>query len=253
MDKLTFQFGNAKLSSQIAFLNLPAGWACPNAKLCLSKFDPKLKKIVDGPDTEFRCFGAMSERYPSVANLRWNNFNLLRKAKTLKGMIELISASLPNSSYIRPHSDGGDFFNETYFLAWLNVAINNPDIVFYTYTKHPEYIVKFKNDIPSNFRLTASFGGKNDHLIEQHNLKFAKVFFSEDEAKQAGLEIDRDDSHANNGSTASFALLLHGAQPKKTLAAKAWQLLVKAGKGYSQKNKVKSNPQPKSTIIHVKK
>lgn len=236
--KLKFQFGNAKLNQRIAILNLPAGWTCPSAKECLSKFNVKLNRIVDGRNTMFRCFGVTEERFPAVRNLRWYNFNLLREQKTVEGLVELITTSMPDTSYVRPHASSGDFFNENYFVAWLNVAINNPEIVFYTYTKEIPFIVKYKKLIPDNFRLTASFGGKHDNLIHEHSLKFAKVFFSETEAKLAGLELDRDDSHAYNKTQQSFGLLLHGMQPKNTLAAKSWYTLMKSGKGYSSKSKV---------------
>ena len=66
--------------------------------------------------------------------------------------------------------------------------------------------------MPENFILTASKGGTHDHLIEQYNLNFAQVVFSEDEAEDLGLELDFDDSHAINRE--SMALLVHGTQPK---------------------------------------
>ena len=57
--------------------------------------------------------------------------------------------------------------------------------------------------------------------------------FSEQEAIDKGLEIDHDDSHAAFGKE-SFALLLHGTQPKGSAASQALSLLRKQGKrGYS--------------------
>ena len=47
-----------------------------------------------------------------------------------------------------------------------------------------------------NFVLTASYGGRDDHMIDEFNLRSAKVVFSEAEAAELGLEIDHDDSHA---------------------------------------------------------
>jgi len=58
------------------------------------------------------------------------------------------------------------------------------------------------------------------------------VVFSEEEAAKLGLEIDHDDSHAYKGDK-SFALLLHGTQPKGTMAAKAKNKLVTAGVKHS--------------------
>jgi len=78
--------------------------------------------------------------------------------------------------------------------------------------------------------LTASRGGWFDEKIEENAFKCAEVVFSEEEAAQKGLEIDHDDSHAAFGKE-SFALLLHGTQPKGSEASKALSKLRKAGKG----------------------
>jgi hypothetical protein len=89
--------------------------------------------------------------------------------------------------------------------------------------------------VPSNFKLTASEGGKHDDSMASESLKSAKVLFSIEEAREQGLEIDHDESHAY-ASDESFALLLHGSQREETPAAKAMSALKRAGyKGYSQK------------------
>ena len=107
--------------------------------------------------------------------------------------------------------------------------------MFYTYTKSLPIWLRHRSGVPANFKLTASEGGKHDDLIESESLKSAKVLFSVEEARELGLEIDHDDSHAY-ASDKSFALLLHGKQRKDTLAAKAMSALRKAGyRGYSQK------------------
>jgi hypothetical protein len=174
-DKLKFQTGNKKLNKDISFLNLPAGYTCPAAEKCRSKFNPNTSKIEDGPKIEFRCFGAMEERYPSVRATRWHNKELLQTASTLENMVKLITESLPLTHFIRPHASAGDFYNQTYFLAWLNVAINNPTQTFYTYTKQLPFLIKYRDSMPSNYNIVASFGGKHDHLIAKHGLQYAKV------------------------------------------------------------------------------
>jgi hypothetical protein len=91
------------------------------------------------------------------------------------------------------------------------------------------------NEIPSNFRLTASYGGKHDHLIKQYNLRSAIVVYSEQEAIDMGLDIDHDDSYAY-GTGGDFALLIHGKQPKGSKASKAMSELRKVGiTGYDHK------------------
>ena len=91
--------------------------------------------------------------------------------------------------------------------------------------------------IPSNLILTASRGGHWDSKIEENAFKCAEVVFSEQEAIDKGLEIDHDDSHAVFGKK-SFALLLHGTQPKGSDASKALSKLRKAGKGGYKKGVV---------------
>lgn len=236
---LSFSFGNAKLSKQISHFNLPAGHSCPFADQCLSKADRFTGKITDGPNTKFRCYAASEEApYPNVRNIRWNNFELLLTAKTMDNMALLIQSSLPlDINIIRIHT-AGDFFSEQYFLAWLNVALNNPSIIFYGYTKSLNYLVKYKKHIPRNFRFTASKGGKLDHLIEKYKLKYVEVVFSEQEAFEKNLDIDHDDALAIYSNT-SFALLLHGTQPANTPASIALKKLRTLGIGGYSKNKSK--------------
>ena len=72
--------------------------------------------------------------------------------------------------------------------------------------------------LPNNFFMVASYGGRYDYLIDNgYFTKYSKVVFSEDEAKQLGLEIDKDDSLCFGNKP--FALLLHGLQEKNTPSA----------------------------------
>lgn len=232
---LHFGIGNAKVSIAIATFSLPAGYTCPCANECLAKSDRFTGKITDGPDARFRCFAASGEaRATNVRQARWRNLELLQSAKTVQGMADLINKSIPlGIKYVRIHVSG-DFFSEPYFKAWVNVAANNPTIVFYAYTKSLHFWVKHKKALPKNFRLTASKGGKLDYLISRHRLKYAEVVFSEQEAIDKGLELDHDDSHAIEGKK-PFGLLLHGTQRSGTLAGKAWKIIMKLVGGYSRK------------------
>jgi len=237
---LKFSKSNAKLKNIIS-ISLASGWSCPFANECYSKADPVNGKITDGPNTQFRCFSASQESlYPAVREQRLHNFNLMKSLKTVEEMVQIIQQSLPKikksgeGKIVRLHV-AGDFFNQTYFDAWVVVAKNNPDRIFYAYTKSLQYWINRINDIPANFKLNASKGGKLDKLIEQYNLKYAEVVYSELEAMEKGLEIDHDDSHAYDYNH-PFALLIHGTQPKGSKAAAAKSLLAKQGwTGYQKK------------------
>lgn len=220
-----------------------SGWSCPFAQDCQSRVVIELgkRKIKDGPKTQFRCFSASQEAlFTPVYNLRKNNFDNLRVCKTSEDMAELILKYMPiNAGVIRIHV-AGDFFNREYFRAWLQIARLNPGRLFYAYTKSLPYWVECLGDIPANFILTASYGGRADNLIAEHNLRTSKVVFSENEANELGLDIDHTDELAANPKLAqtSFALLLHGSQPAGSEAAKSMSAMKKAGTkfSYSRKN-----------------
>jgi len=231
---------------RIYSLDLLSGYSCPFAEECLSKaviVDGK-RKIKDGPKTKFRCFSASQEvQYTNVYNLRKHNFDTLR-GLNIEDMIHRLNTDLPeNAGIVRIHV-AGDFFNSDYMYAWINVAMMNPDRLFYAYTKSIRYLLKHidRINLLDNFILTASYGGRDDWMIDAYNIRSVKVVFSEAEAAEAGLEIDHDDSHAARPSLANqdFALLIHGTQPKDTEASEALKLLKKnkVKHSYSRKAKV---------------
>jgi hypothetical protein len=234
MTKLKFGKGNAKLDKTIYTFSLPAGWTCPGANICKSKVkvvDGK-RSIHDGPQTQFRCFAASQEvLFTGVYNSRQHNRELL-KGMTVGGMRLLINKSLPKKAEVVRVHVSGDFYSRSYFDAWMQVANDNPDRLFYAYTKSLNYWTDYTkhNRVPHNFVLTASVGGRFDDLIDVHDLRYAKVVYTEAEANVLGLPIDHDDSHAYKHGP-SFALLLHGVQPKGSEASKALVKLKKAGKG----------------------
>lgn len=222
--------------------NLPAGFTCPYASSCHSRADRETGKITDfgsrGDEDEddFRCYAASQEAlYPDVRKLRWSNFDALTSiGKTnvngmAKAIINAIEKTMPRAyNFLRLHVSG-DFFNRPYLNAWIKVAQHFPQMIFYTYSKSVPFFIG--TTLPDNFRVTFSKGGTEDDLIDQNKLKFAVVVFNEEEAanyvwydksgkKNVGLEIDHDDSHAWKDNK-PFALLIHGVQPKGSVAAKA--------------------------------
>ncbi len=220
MKTLTFQRGNAKLGRHIFTFSLPAGYTCPGAKDCLSFAHRQTGKIRDGKETQFRCFAASQEAaFPSVRRSRWANFEALQEAGTREGMAQLIAESLPKAAKMVRIHVSGDFFSADYLAAWMDVARQNPDVVFYAYTKSIPFWERIAGELPANFRLTKSLGGKFDEHGE--NLKTARVVYTPEEAENLGLEIDHDDSHAYDESQEDFALLIHGTQPKGSKAAGA--------------------------------
>ena len=223
--------GNRKVYS----FDILSGWSCPYANECLSKvynIDGK-KKLVDGPNTKFRCFSASQEAlYPNVYNKRHRNFTNVRKnIGNPFNIADMLDDALPKDAGIIRIHVGGDFFNINYFMGWLWMACRRPHNLFYAYTKSLKYWIDNIDKIPNNFVLTASRGGRLDYLIDDYKLREAVVVFSEEEAKEKNLEIDHDDSHAADPSkkNKSFALLIHGVQPAGSEASIALRKL--KGKG----------------------
>tara|TARA_B100000497_G_scaffold104538_1_gene120291 strand:- start:95 stop:544 length:450 start_codon:yes stop_codon:yes gene_type:complete len=144
-------------------------------------------------------------------------------------MADGLCAALPKDARIIRIHVSGDMFSHKYFMAWIKVAERNPTMLFYAYTKSLTYWVRSRDLVPANLVLTASYGGRDDHLIAEHGLRSAKVVFSVAEAASLGLEIDNDDSHACDPARANqdFALLIHGVQPKGSQAAEALKILKK--------------------------
>ena len=235
---LSFQKGNSKLGKNIFTFSIISGYTCPFAKDCLAKVDRITGKLTDGPDTQFRCFSASQEAlFPAVRKSRWDNFEKIVNAIKNNTLVELITNSIPKKATIIRVHVAGDFYNQAYFNAWMQVARNRPDIIFYAYTKSIGYWVNQLGNIPSNFKLNASYGGKQDNLIEQYNLKSVKVVYT---VEQAGnLVIDHDDTSAFSQDK-SFCLLLHGVQPKGSEASKALSVGKKQGiHGYGKKKGVR--------------
>lgn len=216
--------------------DLLSGHSCPFAQDCHSKVVVNAngkRTIQDGKWTQFRCFSASQEVvYPSVYTLRKGNFDRLRTLGRHQ-IAEALQDAMPDNLGICRLHVGGDLWKSSYLQSWLDVAQANPDRLFYAYTKSLRYWVTHRQRIEStpNLVLTASYGGRDDALIDQHGLRSVRVVYTEQEASDQGLPIDHDDSHAADPTQrdASFALLIHGVQPRGSAAAAAKQAL--NGKG----------------------
>jgi len=220
-------------SAKVYSFDLLSGVKCPFAKLCRSKAvvaEDGRRSIQDGPHTEFRCFSASQEvLFTNVYNSRKSNSDAIDAAGDADSIFEGLQNALPvDARVVRIHVSG-DFSTQEYFNAWVLLANANPEVLFYAYTKSLRFWLGRRESIPKNLVLTASRGGVDDDLIEEHGLRSAKVVFSKQEAGDLGLEIDDDDSHAADPTKADqdFALLIHGVQPKGSEAAAALRVLAR--------------------------
>lgn len=176
--------------------NIPTGSTCPFAMECKVTVDRKTGKF-DVHKGQYRCYAASPERFPGVREHRHRNVEYIKEHKTIP--------PIPiKAEYIRIHASG-DFFNQEYFDMWVERAKNRPDVKFWAYTKSLLYWVNRINDIPENLILTASYGGRLDHLIEQYNLKNVVVYKSK-ELVPDDRPIDTNDDYARIPNI-NFALL----------------------------------------------
>lgn len=191
-------------------LDLPAGYSCPFALKCKSQVVSG--KIKDGRSCEVRCYAASQEAmFPKTHTLRQHNFHLIKQAKYKNRIKELIQKSLPKNAKVVRYHTAGDFFSMNYFRAAVEVAKENPHIVFYCYTKNIPALIKLQNDIPDNFRIVASYGGKRDDLIPQWRGASCQWIFSEKDSKKI---VDSDDFHAMM-TNETFEVVVHGIQPAR--------------------------------------
>ena len=241
MKTLKFSLSNDKLKNikewsdienpKVYSFSLLSGMSCPKAKDChaYARVDKVTGKrtLQDGKHAKFRCFSARDEaRLPSVYNQRKHNFDTLKDIRDdYIDMAILIQKNLPkNATYIRVHV-GGDFFTKAYMQAWYLVAEKNPNIKFYAYTKSIKWMSELEHLRPNNFSITASYGGKEDAIIDERNLKSADVVFHPSETTKP---IDHNEYYAINDE-GSFSLLLHGTQKAGNKASKALSKMLAEG------------------------
>jgi hypothetical protein len=183
--------------------NLPTGTTCPFALECKVTVD-RLTGKFDVKKGQYRCYAASPERFPAVRERRWKNFEFVKNG----GIPEIPK----DCKAIRIHA-AGDFFNQQYFDMWVELATQNPEVEIWAYTKSLQYWVNRLNEIPENFILTASYGGRQDELIEKHNLKNVMVY-NDVALVPTDRPIDKNDDWARKPNV-NFALLDNMKYSKK--------------------------------------
>lgn len=121
---------NGKTATIANTFGLPAGkaYSCPGATSVCEKV----------------CYaGRLEKVYKGVRETLIHNWNLLKDAnqETMESLLQEMIAEFKKDcdkrnaeKLFRIHWDG-DFFNDTYALAWKNVIVNNPDVQFWVYTR----------------------------------------------------------------------------------------------------------------------
>ena len=162
---------NTRLSSGANFIT------CPNAGICANL-----------------CYARSGTyNFSNVKAAHTRNLELVLSDP--EGWEARLNAELQAKRYrdgkaVRIH-DAGDFFAEWYFEIWYRAALSAPDVLFYAYTKEVEMTKKY--DLPENFVLIYSMGGKQDHLVDKERDRHADVFPTLEMLEAAGYS-DQEES-----------------------------------------------------------
>lgn len=140
---------------------------------------------------------------------RERNLAVLERLKDRSKIVEALVADLRRKralTHLRLH-DSGDFYTREYYLTWIDVARELPDITIYVYTKSIPFLDWDLH--PKNFRVVQSLGGKRDRDVDL-NRPHSRIFISEEERKKAGyIDGNVDDIPAILGYK-KIGLVYHG-------------------------------------------
>jgi hypothetical protein len=149
---------------------------CPSAKEC--------KKFCYARKGSFT-------QYPknNLPRSRMLSFIINEPKKFIEKMvnqIKLVSAKAKKSGkklFFRWH-DSGDWFSPTYAKMAFHIATETPDVLHYAYTKQVSMMKSGEaGELPPNFIMNYSYGGKNDELIDKTQDKFSYVIKPEEDLK----------------------------------------------------------------------
>ena len=162
---------------------------CPFAKDCI-KF----------------CY-AQKGRYlfSNVKNKYETNYKL-SKQDNFPGLIQQEIDKI-KPTHLRIHSSG-DFYSFDYLLKWVTLAIVNPEVIFYGYTKSVPLFKKI-DKFPENFRFCFSLGGKKDNLINIEKDYHSRIFTNQSDLLNAGyIDASQDDLNSI-GNNNKIGLIYH--------------------------------------------
>jgi len=85
--------------------------------------------------------------------------------------------------YVRVH-DSGDYYSPAYLKKWIEIAIHNPNVRFYSYTNMVDMMLK--SSLPDNYDIIFSDSGKQKNLINAKKHRHTKIFNSVDDLTSSG-------------------------------------------------------------------
>ena len=135
-------------------------------------------------------------------------YELSKTDKFIESMNDEIRRKKPD--FIRVH-DSGDYYSRAYLNKWIQIAIHNPHVKFYSYTN----MIKLTKEVqlPDNYDIIFSDSGKQKHMIDQTIDRHTKIFDSQDELMSNGyIDASKIDLYATkwfNKHNINVGLLSH--------------------------------------------
>ena len=100
-----------------------------------------------------------------------NRYQLSKTDDFIDAMNNEIKRKKPD--YVRVH-DSGDYYSKAYLQKWIQVAIHNPKVKFYSYTNMVDMILN--TSLPDNYDIIFSDSGKQKKLIDERKHRHTKIF-----------------------------------------------------------------------------
>ena len=203
---------------RIASYNLPAYKARSGETVCVGAGG--CADLCYAQQGRFRMPTHMQRREDELASVK-----AAYRDGGLAGAVYFLCKGLENLpstvGFVRIH-DSGDFFARWYALAWVEVALRNPKILFYAYTKSVPLFVRgnLYKQLPANFVLTFSEGGIWDDDIPE-NAARSRIFASEEDRIRAGYVDGNDSDIPAILGHKRIGLVYHGIRKPKVASLEA--------------------------------
>ena len=135
-------------------------------------------------------------------------YQLSKTNDFIQAMSDEINKKRPD--YVRVH-DSGDYYSKQYLNKWLAIALNFPNVKFYSYTN---CVKMFKDiELPNNYDIIFSDSGKQKHLIDQRIDRHTKIFHNHTELISSNyIDASKIDLYATkwfNKDNINVGLLAH--------------------------------------------
>jgi len=198
----------------------PAIQSCPNAGRCM-----------------VYCYAYASERnYDKSELLHEHNYHITFGLKSVS-MLDLFQNGLDNRTRVVRINDCGDVHTYEQMKTWYQMAINNPKVLFYGYTKMSGYLLKLINEygsLPNNLRVSVSETDNpvsvqfRDKLVEKYPqyTSICWIIDTMERVENNNLPYNNEERQAQSGWTHgahNFAIGLHlGGTQKAYVTDEEW-------------------------------